>query len=348
MNLGGLNQDVWAMIVAYTTPPDTRRLARTCHAAYAIAMPRILSEVELKLFIPKLRFSERRDCLTLGAAAATASFPTPQQITEQRITGFYACVLADAPRRCAYLRVLTPHGSAFDSPTYANGSQVGWEWSRAAPMADVLRHATCLRELHLNNMELVLRTQPALGTALAALPALDVLSFANPRQDALRWLAHAQSAPRTHDDSVYDSDRAALADALCAGGSFASRLETLCLSPASLAHAVLAAGAVFPSVRVLKLEEYAEALPHYKEALPPFTRAFPGVRRLRLVGYFCAKADVDAAWPELDVLTVKGRADVPVACRVRRLEIVRVRNQADVEELKRRTMPEEVVQVERE
>ncbi|KZT10410.1 uncharacterized protein LAESUDRAFT_810066 [Laetiporus sulphureus 93-53] len=282
MPLLALNDDVLDIIVSFLSPHDALPLMTTCRTAHALALPRLLSEVE---------------------------FLTHTAKTPGRITQFCQFMLADIPHRMPHLRALRLIGNAFATKDF--------DYSAALAMAAVLRHAKCLRELHLRLAGELLACQPRFADAVAALASLDVLCMSS-RMYSWVLLARMRATPRRVEffaDYMAYKDQQRLFWGAALPVRLAPRLEQvrleMCVPLAENADALRAA---WPHVRELTL--VGEVC-----RMDALARAFPNVRFVRFQDVDFVGKQAPPGWSELDHAQWNVVPRHPLGCKVRRLDV---------------------------
>ncbi|OBZ77905.1 hypothetical protein A0H81_02134 [Grifola frondosa] len=286
-----LNRDVLQSISEFCSPTDSLQLAKTCRDAYHFAMPRVLSEV------------------SLGRADPAVS-NGPEQVTQ-----FCSYMLAEPHDRMRYLKVLEMHEGAFASALRVGGRE-GWksDFSCAPILAELLRQASNLRVIFIRDLELLLKSQPTIGDALAALPSLREISFYYIGCSTLEMLERFASTPARIECGMWKDGPRHPGD-VTPFGPFAESLQSLKLSECGCLLESVIDGYVWPHLTALRI---GGRIARFSQ----LARAFPNLRRLAFDHEFSVAAETGPAvvWPEIDCL--EASAPLPTfPCPVRRLQL---------------------------
>lgn len=291
-----LDENILAGILSFLNPQDALQLAMTCRCANRIAMPRYLSEVEL----------------FFGSSGG-----------DPHILEFCSYMLADISRRILCMQIFRLKRYEYHRGRgYDHANDVTFILS----LAEVLRHATNLKEIHLSDTEELFATVPSFVDAWAALPHLDVIHLWNPHKYAFRLLAKTASCPRKL--FIGGSDRPQAGDHQAFRNAAVSHTFTRSLQYVDLQSFVDWMNEVnvdnpYSSVQVLKISGSVVDL-------SAFSCAFPNVRSIQLSGAVSyGSVAPSATWSNLDYLQIDGRQNLPV-CLVRRLELTYSFNRASL------------------
>ncbi|KAI0923124.1 hypothetical protein AcV7_005718 [Taiwanofungus camphoratus] len=304
MNLLSLNGDVLEAILSHMSPRDACRLAETCRVAFTVSMPRFLSEVRLT-----------RDI-----------YPIVGQ--PERVTQFCRFMLTDISHRAPYLKVLHIWGPIFTTrEVIERGHDYSivklFDRSSALALAEVLRYATCLREIHLINADELLIQIPRFTDVLAALPGLKSITLRGDYIESLQWLSRSASHPRKlaiearGKAEFQQKDEEAFRKAMLSQ-NFLRSLKTICLDGPTFLLDLLDVNTTWPSVEILELSGTLHSLLHV-------ARAFPNLRSIYFIHVAFSTLSPPAKWSDLDRIHVNyvysESVPIPIACRVRELRL---------------------------
>ena len=295
-----LNYDVLNIILSLLSPYDAGQLARTCKAAYHYATPRLLSDVTLGL-----RFHRK---------------------PRSQLASFCHFVLSDAPNRARLLRRLDLRRDAFPwveveieailgNPRGSRAYTI--DYSLANLLAEVIRQAAALEEVHVAGADPLLASEPRLVDALASRCRLRCLTLEKCGSVGLECISRLSGEVRSLSlavDDRYVRENSHFRN-LSALARVARTLEHLEVDDAIFVTGGLGPDVVLPAVRQLTLRGWAD--------LSEILRVVPSLRTLRLhtcrfrLSTFPPPAEPPRA--ELDELITD--AHVPLRCTVRRVEL---------------------------
>ncbi|PCH39833.1 hypothetical protein WOLCODRAFT_136519 [Wolfiporia cocos MD-104 SS10] len=294
-----LNDDILTIILSRISPGNARQLLMTCRAAYDLALPRVLSEINMDRAVNRLHPGAKTD---------------PDRIAE--VCSF---LLSDAPRRPRFIRKLTVNGAAMEDK--AASAEPFRHAELALQLAQVLEHASGLRELTLSLMDRVFECEPRLSAAVAALPSLESISLRLTRIRHIPWSTLVCRPRRLRVmtamgfESPDEDEQADLRSAIMQP-SFQS-LVSLDLSCASELLDAFDSSVSCPNIRHLAFSDDVVRTEH----LP---QCFPNVSTLCVIAS-CMGSLPPVQWPSLDIFTYiveHGGPPVPLAGPIRRFKFV--------------------------
>ncbi|KAI0917052.1 hypothetical protein AcW1_007656 [Taiwanofungus camphoratus] len=286
-----LNDDVVTIILSFIEPHEAFQLAKSSRYAYAIAMPRVLSEVRVSWYRWQNEYNAFQGC-------------------SEYVLSFCSFMLADVEHRIPCLKKLYISGMTFMQQQFDNTPLLA--------MAELLRRATWLREIELENVDNLLDSEPHFAAALAALPCLDIVSLRGVQHyDSFRMLSRMVSSPRKLELQCSSSMQGEET-------TFREFMQSPRLIPSLkdlrlrwCAHLIdkLNIHNVLPSVRSLELDGSMCSL-------SMAAHTFPNLRSIHL-GFEFEAASCLASWPNLDHIVIQEPSPYyrPLACPVRWLEI---------------------------
>ncbi|CCL98317.1 uncharacterized protein FIBRA_00311 [Fibroporia radiculosa] len=172
INLCSLNDDVLAYIVSFLATQDAVRLSLSSRRIYPTARRHSLSTISIhnpvalsRVAAYMLEDASNRLCFVREFRATENAFP---------------------------IESIKPE-DGFDSYFWTHGYQR--DHSGAHAIADLLESAPNIRYIHLEDVEWMIKTEPRLGRALAALPALSHVYLYGVGSTSLRFLAQMNSTP---------------------------------------------------------------------------------------------------------------------------------------------------------
>lgn len=285
IGLFALNDDVLSIIVSLIGPYDTFQLSLTCREAQKAAVPYFLEAVAFPL--PWL--------CSANAKRSPMAYP-------ELFEGFRAYMRAHASRRLQYLKSLVLAEDAF---CIQHSSQhlepPRYNFTLAAPLADVIRGAVELRTISIDHSDAVFDAVPQLVDAIANLPQLCEVCFYNADLSTLELLSRMQSRPRKVELRIIEYSNAletwwgqyVRGDARFLS-NFTDSLEVLNLSGGLDAIEELEPHTVWPALRELRLARGPLV------DLQAMSRAFPNLRRLHVECLPAAIVPLVGKWCHLD------------------------------------------------
>ncbi|EED85164.1 predicted protein [Postia placenta Mad-698-R] len=185
--------------------------------------PEIENEDDL-YWRPEFREPQRQRNTALDRLDRLKPQPGRLRVDPSRVTAFCRFVLADVAQRAPCIKVLRLSGLAFlqvtvaeDDPDGAVGNRIlralhnnvfnyvfkneivefQRDYSSAVLFADVLRHATGVKNLYLRDVDEVLEGQPSLADAFANLPHVEaVMLDQGPGLPPIQMMSRMTSSPR--------------------------------------------------------------------------------------------------------------------------------------------------------
>ena len=284
-------------VVSFLPKTDALQFACTCRAAYASALPTILSDVAL-------------------GSGDTSN-------VDKQLQSFCGCLSADLPRRSSYIRSFT-FGESVAPFLSAQGMRSDQDNGLADCVARILSHATNLREITVLKAErLFSSASPQIAAAITALKGLFELRFEEyVGPHALGVLSAMRSRPVMVKLASYDVPMCQAAPGqdpfLC---NLTESLVSLTLINNHGLFETCESGkvppVVFPRVEHLVLGGVWDIAD-----LPSMARAFPGVRKLEVYTRCTENSVGRDLWASLD--TVLLDRPIPLARPVRQVEFVGV------------------------
>ncbi|PIL35288.1 hypothetical protein GSI_02013 [Ganoderma sinense ZZ0214-1] len=264
MSLVSLNDDVLLLVFSLLHEQDALHTCLTCKRAYLLAIPQLASSIQ---------------CWTPTRLRQICDYYLPSD----PFTG---------TPRVKYVETLTIHATTFEPDRFASDSHdlnsdhfddldlelVGTDFGQAHLLGDLLVAAHNIRELSLDRFHPLVRKEPRIALAFAAMNQLAHVRLAMIGDGTLDALQHLQNPKRLtlsyhtpHDDPLDESKT---------------------LPP------LLTALAAFPNLHTLKLWNFTPAHPDDAVALP----LLPSIRYLRLSQSSVPALDIVQLCPHLSTL----------------------------------------------
>ncbi|KAH9922591.1 uncharacterized protein B0H18DRAFT_505652 [Fomitopsis serialis] len=296
-----LDLDTTTVILTLIEPVDALRLALTCRAAQKVAIPRLLSEVDIG--------------------------PDWQKNGRDRVGKFSRYMLQRPAERIPHLKTLV-----LNSETFVTGAAdprtgemyVDFNFTAAVSLAAVVQRALRLRKLSIGGAEFLFEGVPELAAAVASLTNIQELSFTHTGIGVARVLSRMRSRPRDVECSILemrDKQEAKRYTNFRLGRDRFLHNFTECLEKVRLDGilldlsqdilSLLEGDTVWPRVHDLTINDSVV------DNLNFFARAFPNVRRLHLNAVSVNEPVINsAAWTSLDFLALHWPR-CPVCHRIR-------------------------------
>ncbi|PCH39646.1 hypothetical protein WOLCODRAFT_168148 [Wolfiporia cocos MD-104 SS10] len=231
--------------MSFTRPDDASRFARTCHAAYQLAMPRFLSEANLNFGRDLLRLrrlgkkrdddaAQGRDRSTTSLANGTLAQENGHIETAPDCTTARFCrlILADIPGRAPHVRILTIYGAHVRPDDIDTDS--GFH-TCVHLLCEVLRHTVLITDVTLIDTNYFLGEYKTLTIAIAQLPNVQSFTIDSTSIAVIPWRQIAFQLRKLvisvgydcyDDDEFVDSERRAF-EQLLALSNFLGHIEHL-------------------------------------------------------------------------------------------------------------------------
>ena len=270
MRILDLPYDLWTIILQFTPRQDALHLARANRMTYNIALPSLLSKVDLHS-----HFHDLMVLNTDGVVRGHDEFLLAIPSGPEKVISFSKFILKNEGRDAQHIWTLTIRDTAFNHRPEGS-SPPRKDYSPCALLVDAIVHARNLQHIHIERLESLIEKTPSLMTVISGYQQLESIAFENVGRLSLSTLRNSRSAPRSI--TLRECGTLTLADVLKSLDACAGSLEELTLINYA-GERLDGCATVWERVHTVDL---VPSHPFPLSPLPALVRAFPNVRIARL------------------------------------------------------------------